>query len=163
MSGRMKFALGLAIAGISGLAGYSMALQMQPRRRKSSRNPEHTPLEGGYTIVSGEMDGKPIPSDHIAGSVVMITADQIVSTDKNRREMFAASYEIETDKTPWMISMKSTIPHEGDAVGLVRKEGDTVTLIYSVPGGHAPTDFHTQDKQHLFVMKAMAKAGEGRE
>jgi uncharacterized protein (TIGR03067 family) len=163
MSGRMKLALGLAIAGMSGFVGYSLAMHVKPVRRRNGQKSQHTPIEGGYTIVSGEMDGKPIPADHIAGSVVMITGDQIVSTDKNHRQLFSASYKLETEDSPWMISMKSTTPHDGDAEGLVKKEGDMVTLIYSLPGGHAPTEFHTQDKQHLFVMKAMANAGESKE
>ena len=42
-------------------------------------------------------------------------------------------------------------------MGLVKKEGDTVTLIYALPGGRPPTDFMTTEKQQMFVLKAMGK------
>jgi hypothetical protein len=46
------------------------------------------------------------------------------------------------------------LPQEGmTATGLVKKEGDTITLIYALPGGAAPTEFKTKAKQQMFVMK----------
>jgi hypothetical protein len=39
------------------------------------------------------------------------------------------------------------------AQGLIEKNGDMVKLIYAVPGGTAPDDFTTEDKQLMFVMK----------
>jgi uncharacterized protein (TIGR03067 family) len=124
-----------------------------PEDKKPAEKAVAAPLEGGYTIVSGEKDGKPIPEAELKGSVLRITADKIVGTDKDRKEFFAATYTLDTKKEPWVIRMKSTAPKEAEAVGLVKKDGDTVTLVYALPGAEAPKEFKTKDRQHLFVLK----------
>jgi len=121
--------------------------------KKPAEKSAAAPLEGGYTIVSGEKDGKAIPEAELKGSVVRITADKIVGTDKDKKEFFAATYTLDTKKEPWVIRMKSTAPKEAEAVGLVKKDGDAVMLIYSLPGAEAPKEFKTKARQHLFVLK----------
>jgi uncharacterized protein (TIGR03067 family) len=116
-------------------------------------------LEGAYTVVSGEENGKAVPAEKVKGSVVRFTGDMILGTDKDKKEFFAAKYTLDTVKTPWTIRMRSTAPKEAETVGLVKKEGDTVTLIYALPGAPAPTEFKTKDRQNMFVLKAM-NAGE---
>jgi len=116
-------------------------------------------LEGSYTVVSGEENGKAVPAEKVKGSVVRFTSDTILGTDKDKKEFFAAKYTLDTAKTPWTIRMTSTAPKEAEAVGLIKKEGDTVTLIYALPGAPAPTEFKTKDRQNMFVLKAMDAAG----
>ena len=114
-------------------------------------------LEGGYTIVSGEKDGHAIPKAEIEGALVRFTGDKIVGTDKDKKEFFAASFTLDTDKTPWVITMKSIAPKEATATGLVKRDGDSVTVIYALPGGEAPKEFKTKEKQQLFVLKNLNK------
>jgi uncharacterized protein (TIGR03067 family) len=114
-------------------------------------------LDGGYTIVSGEEDGKAVPADHIKGSVVLFTADRITGTDRTKKEFFAARYTLDASKNPAVIRMTGTEPKSAPTVGLVKKDGDTVTLIYALPGAPAPTEFKTQKGQHLFVLRPLAK------
>lgn len=115
-------------------------------------------LEGGYTIVSGESGGKALPADRVEGHTVRFTADRIVSTDKNKKDVYVATYRLESGKSQWVIRMKAEVPKKDvEAVGLIKKEGDTVTLIYALPGGAAPTDFKTKENQNLFVLKNLNK------
>jgi uncharacterized protein (TIGR03067 family) len=118
-------------------------------------------LEGGYTIVSGESGGKPIPADRIKGSTVRFTGDRIVTTDKDKKEVYVATYTLDESKSPCVIRMKAKVPAEGEATGLIKKEGDTVTLIYNEPGGKVPTEFKAGEKQNLFVLKALGKGETG--
>ncbi|WP_439627100.1 TIGR03067 domain-containing protein [Gemmata sp.] len=111
-------------------------------------------LEGTFMLVSGEKDGKAIPEERIKGGMVRFTADKITGTDKDKKEFFAANYTLDTTKTPWAIAMKSTAPKSADAVGLVKKDGDTLTIVYALPGGEAPKEFKAGPNQHLFVLKA---------
>lgn len=122
-------------------------------------------LEGAYTIVSGERDGKAIPEDEIKGSVVRFADGKVIGTDKNRKEFYAAAYTVDATKKPWKIDMKSVPPAKPDATGttpresvtatgLVKKEGETLTIVYALPGGDAPTEFKTKAKQQMFVMKS---------
>src|SRR5947208_326811 len=115
-------------------------------------------LEGGYTIVSGEEDGKATPAAKIRGATVRFTADTITGTSPDKKEFFAAKYTLDTGKTPWVIKMTSTTPKVAESVGLIKKEGDTITLVYSLPGVPAPTEFKTRQGQHLFVLRNI-KAG----
>jgi uncharacterized protein (TIGR03067 family) len=111
-------------------------------------------LAGGYTLVSGESDGKALPAEKVAGATVRFTADKIVSMDKDKKEVFVATYTLDTSKTPHVIRMKAEVPKaDGEVLGLVKKEGDTVTLIYNVRGGPAPVEFKTRDGQNLFVLR----------
>lgn len=146
----------LIAAGLFALSVAAVAVQPQARAEDEKKGAAS--LEGGYTIVSGEHGGKAIPEEHIKGSIVKITADLIVGTDKDKKEFFSSSYTLDTSKKPWAITMKSKEPKEATALGLVKKEGDTVTIVYATPGGDTPTDFKTKEKQNLFVLKNMNKA-----
>jgi uncharacterized protein (TIGR03067 family) len=115
------------------------------------------PLEGSYSIVSGEMNGKAVPAEDLKGRIVRFTADTIVGTDSAKKEFFTAAYTLDTGHTPWVIKMKSGMPKAPVTPGLVKKDGDTVTLVYSIHDAAAPTEFRTKQNQHLFVMKRMEK------
>ena len=114
-------------------------------------------FDGGYTLVSGERDGKAIPEERIKGSIVKFIGDKILGTDKDKKEFFACTYTLDASKTPWVIKMKSTSPKDSEAAGIIKKDGDTITIAYALPGGAAPTEFKTKEKQHLFVLKNLNK------
>jgi len=115
-------------------------------------------LTGMYQIVSGEKNGERIPDERIRGSLVRFTEDTIVSTDKDKKELYAAKYTLEAGQTPAVIAMTSThAASKGQqARGLIEKEGDTVKLIYALPDkGAMPTAFQTKQGQLLLVLKAV--------
>jgi uncharacterized protein (TIGR03067 family) len=132
-------------------------------------------LNGGYTIVKGERDGEPIPADHFKGAVIRFTKDEVVGTDKDKKEFYAARYKLDTSRTPWKIMMTTierkkadgqpkSDPKRDDAeavstTGLIKKEGDTVVVIYALPGGKDPTAFKTKkgDKQQMFWLENKKK------
>jgi len=149
------FGAALLLAGTGTLLFAADPPSALPEGKTPAEKAAVSPLEGGYTIVSGEKDGKPIPEERIKGSIVRFTGDRIVGTDKDKKEFFAATYTLDTSKKPWAIKMKSVSPKEAEAVGLVKKDGNTVTIVYSLPDAAAPVEFRTQKHQHLFVMKAL--------
>ncbi len=117
-------------------------------------------LIGGYTLVSGEKYGLKEPAERIEGVTVRFADDAIVVLDKDKKEAYISTYKVDATKTPWSIVMKSKVtPYtqkgadEQVARGLIQKDGDTVKLIYALPGGELPTEFKTQEKQIMFVMK----------
>jgi len=116
-------------------------------------------LVGAYTIESGEKEGKKEPPERIKGTTVLFTKDTITVTDKSKKHAYVASYKLDTSAKPCKITMKSTqAPTAGEvAKGLVMKKGDTVKLIYALPGGDEPTEFKTKNKQMLFVLKPLKK------
>jgi uncharacterized protein (TIGR03067 family) len=151
--------LSLGLASI--LAIGASAFSDDKPKPKTSGAPED--LLGGYTVVAGEKYGEKEPAERIEGVTVRIAEDAIVVLDKEKKEVYAQTYKIDTKSTPWKITLKSKItPHkqektesEADSVseGLIEKDGDTVKLIYALPGTPAPTEFKTKSKQLMFVMK----------
>ena len=165
----MKFLIALALFGT---AAATVAPEPPPakpdppatRPADDKANTAETSIEGAFNIVSGERDGKAIPEAEIKGSMFRIADRKVIGTDKDRKEFFAATYVVNTAKKPWKIDMKSDAPTkatpEGNAPkentpvpGLVKKEGGTLTLIYALPGGDAPTEFKTKERQQMFVLK----------
>jgi len=121
-------------------------------------------LVGNYELVSGEDNGKAIPDDHIKGSTVRITDDDIVMVDKDNKEVYVTKYKLDTNRKPTRITMTETGGPRGrkgeKAVGIVERDGDKVRLCYCYEGGIVPTEFKTKagEKQLCFTMKR--KAGE---
>ena len=121
-------------------------------------------LAGVYRFVSGEKNGGEAPDENLKQSKVSITAKEIVATDQADKRTYVATYKLDTSKKPWRISMESILPAVGaKAEGLIEKDGDTVKIIYALPGGETPTEFKTKEMQHLWVLKAQAKPGEKQE
>ncbi len=120
---------------------------------------EPASLLGGYSIVSGEKYGQPEPAERIQGTTVRIADDAIVVLDKDKKEVYAQTYKVDTSTSPWKLTLKSKItPYkqeggETEAKGLIEKRGDTVRIIYALPGGRTPTEFKTGEKQLMFVLK----------
>ena len=112
-------------------------------------------LVGRYVIVSGERDGAKEPEERIKGTVVTFTKDSVVVADKEKKELYSATYKLESKKNPSDIIMTSQAKDSAGEIarGLIKKEGDTLHLIYALPTGEIPTGFKTKQKQLMFVMK----------
>jgi len=114
-------------------------------------------LAGEYVIVSGERAGRKEPPERIKGTLVRFTDSAVAVFDMSKRQTYGASYKLDMGKKPWTITMTAaTGRNKGEvARGLIEKQGDTVRLIYALPGGELPTGFATKDKQLMFTMKTL--------
>ena len=135
---------------------------------KKKPNPSGAPedLIGGYTVVAGEKYGEKEPAERIEGVTVIIAKDGIIVRDKEKKEVYAQTYKLDTSSTPWKITMTTKItPYDQEkggekkdesehvSQGLIEKDGDTVKIIYALPGTPAPKEFKTTSKQLMFVLK----------
>jgi uncharacterized protein (TIGR03067 family) len=147
----MVCALGL----IAALQSVSLAQDAGSTAIKADpiRSPEA--LVGRYVIIAGEKDGMKEPDERIHGTTVVFTKDTIVVADKAKKEIYSASYTLETTTNPCDITMTSRAASSAGEIarGLIQKEGDQVRLIYALPTGEIPSGFHTREKQLMFVMK----------
>lgn len=118
-------------------------------------------LTGEYRIVSGERNGAPIDQTELTDTAIYITDKTIIAYDKERKEMFAATYTLETKQAPWQITMISTKSPDVGAIakGLVEVDQNKVKLIYALPNGQPPTDFKAGQQQQMFVMMKSGTAG----
>jgi len=143
----------IALGLVSALLVAAQAVGDKPAQAGSGLKASE--LVGGYTIVSGEKFGTEEPEERIKGSTVRFSDDRVVVTDKDKKEVYGATYELEPGEGKTRIKMTSKLgSKEGEvARGLIEKKGDEIRLIYALPGGEEPTEFKTKEKQLMFVMK----------
>jgi uncharacterized protein (TIGR03067 family) len=125
--------------------------------------PAQTPLKpadlvGTYRIVGGEREGIVDPPERVEGSTVRFTAETVVVSSPDKKEVYSATYTLAPGDKPGTtrIHMTSRVPADKQekAHGLIaRDKDDTIRLIYALPGGEEPTEFRTKDQQLMFVMK----------
>ena len=113
-------------------------------------------LVGRYVIVSGEKFGEKDPEERIKGTIVTFSKETVVVEDKDKKELYSATYKLDSTKNPSDIVMTSKVKESAGEIarGLIKKEGDTLHLVYALPTGEIPTGFKTGQKQLMFVMKA---------
>ena len=111
-------------------------------------------LIGEYRITDGERNGSPIDQKELSDAAVYINDKTIIAYDKERQEMFAVTYTLETKQAPWQITMISTKAPDVGAVskGLVETAPNSVKLIYALPNGQPPTTFKAGEHQQMFVL-----------
>ncbi len=117
----------------------------------------HSPdaLVGRYVLVSGEKYGLKETEERIKGTIVVFTKDSVVVADKDRKEIYSASYTLKTTTNPCDITMTSRAESAAGQIarGLIQKEGNQLRLIYALPTGEIPPGFKTKEVQLMFVMK----------
>jgi uncharacterized protein (TIGR03067 family) len=125
-------------------------------------------MVGVYRISGGERNGQPIPMERLVDITVRVTPKVITTFDKDKKEFYAATYELDTTRTPWRITLTATmVPIDGresrvdgrgaKSEGLVQIEGDTLKLVYQLPDGKSPNQFKTEEKQQMFILKRSSK------
>jgi uncharacterized protein (TIGR03067 family) len=150
-----------AAAVLAFVSNVTLADDQKKPAQPADKSDKKVNLEGTYTIVSGEKDGKALPNSDLEGSAIVITGTKILGSDKDKKEFFSSTYRVDTSKSPAVISMTSTVPGrtatEGttqvSSTGLIKWDKDTVTIVYALPGGKEPSEFKAGEKQHLFVLK----------
>jgi hypothetical protein len=55
--------------------------------------------------------------------------------------------------TPWEVELKTMGEKDGTTRGLVKRDGNTLTLIYARPGAEAPKEFKTKEGQVMFSLR----------
>jgi uncharacterized protein (TIGR03067 family) len=143
------------------LAGFGLLWFQARAEDPKKENADAAKLVGAYEAVAGERGGQKISADRLKDIMVRIAVNAITTFDKDEKKVYAATYELDTSRQPWRITMTATLtPVNGKgakAEGLIKVDGDSVKLIYALPGGKAPTDFKTGEKQQMFVLKRTGK------
>jgi uncharacterized protein (TIGR03067 family) len=145
------------------LSSLAVAQETDSDTKKARKATTKESLVGRYTITSGEKEGSKEPEERIKGTTVTFTKDTVIVADKDKKEIYSASYELDTKTTPCQITMTSKV--EGSAGetarGLIQQDKDddnVVRLIYALPTGEIPKEFKTKEKQLMFVMKKEKEA-----
>jgi uncharacterized protein (TIGR03067 family) len=151
--------LALKITIAMGLVGYltslTVAQQTEPAASEADKVCTPESLVGRYVITGGEKEGTKEPDERIKGTTVTFTKETVVVADKDKKEIYSASYKLNATTNPCDITMTSRVDSSAGEIarGLIKKQGDTVQLIYALPTGEIPAAFKTKEKQLMFVMK----------
>jgi uncharacterized protein (TIGR03067 family) len=145
--------LGLGLVMLASPAAVAQDAGSKPSDADKVCTPED--LIGRYVIVSGERDGAKEPEERIKGTIVTFTKESVVVADKEKKELYSATYKLDSKKNPADIIMTSKAEGSAGEIarGLIKKEGEALHLIYALPTGEIPTGFKTKQKQLMFVMK----------
>ncbi len=108
-------------------------------------------LEGQWKYVSGKRAGEAVAKDRLAMNVKVKDGKFTIPTGA---EDFVMSFKIDAKKSPATIDMKieSGPAGEGEAVGIIKMEGDKFVLCYDAYGsGKRPTEFDSTQENGFFM------------
>ena len=122
-------------------------------------------IQGSWTCHSAVIDGRPLGDEIVKQLRLTLTADRYKS-ERGDQVLFDSTYTLDANKTPAHIDMVGT---EGDlkgksAPGILKLDGDRLTMCYVMPGKDRPTAFDSQPQSGAFlvVWKRAEKAGESK-
>jgi uncharacterized protein (TIGR03067 family) len=162
----MIFKLSAALALVALLTSFAVAQQTDSTTKKADKTTTPESLVGRYTIRSGEKEGTKEPEERIKGTTVTFTKETVIVADKDKKEIYSASYKLDTTTTPPQITMTSRVKDSAGEIarGLIQQDKDddnVVRLVYALPTGEIPTEFKTKEKQLMFVMKKESSDSSG--
>jgi uncharacterized protein (TIGR03067 family) len=152
----LKISAALALFAL--LTSFAVGQQADPTTKKADKKTTPESLVGRYTITSGEKEGTKEPEERIKGTTVTFTKETVIVADKDKKEIYSATYKLDTKTTPPQITMTSKVEGSAGEIarGLIQQDKDddnVVRLVYALPTGEIPTEFKTKEKQLMFVMK----------
>ena len=107
---------------------------------------EMAQLEGEWSMVSGEIDGQPMPENFLKGSKRVAKAGETTVTIGGRQFM-QAKFTVDPAKKPKALDYNLTDgPNKGKILlGIYELDGDTVKFCFGGPGKDRPTEFTTKE------------------
>jgi uncharacterized protein (TIGR03067 family) len=142
-------------------ASFALADDKKPADKKpadakaADKKLDPAKLVGEWSLVSGMKAGKKSDEEALKGTV-KVTKDQI--TLANMGFKFVFSYKLDATKDPVAIDMETLEPETlkgGKAPGIIKLDGDSITLCYNPAKETRPTKFESTEENgnFLFVMK----------
>src|SRR4051812_11128892 len=103
----LKIAITLGFVAL--MTPLSMAQDVGSAPPKADKRCSPEDLVGHYVIVAGERDGAPEPEQRIKGTSVTFTKDSVVVADKDKKEVYSATYKLNATTNPCDITMTSRV------------------------------------------------------
>lgn len=110
-------------------------------------------LIGVWTCTAAVIDGRPVAAETVQQLRLTLTADRYKS-ERGDQVLFDSTYAVDFSKHPARIDMIGT---EGElqgkaAPGILKLDGNLLTLCYVMPGRERPTAFASQPQSGTFLV-----------
>lgn len=116
-------------------------------------------IKGVWEYVSGTRSGEKVAAERLVGQVTV--TEKTFTLPASPTENFVMAYSLNATAAIDTINLEiesGPVP-EGRAVGVIKVEGDTLTLCYDSTGMNRPTDFAAEEEGFFaFVLKRKAAA-----
>lgn len=108
---------------------------------------------GSWKCVSAVIDGKSLAGDTAGQLRLTLTTDRY-KTERGDQVLFDSTYTVDGAKNPAQIDMIGT---EGElkgksAPGILKLDGDTLTICYVMPGKERPKSFESEPQSGVFLV-----------
>src|SRR5690242_2545166 len=106
-------------------------------------NQEIEKLQGTWSIVALEVDGRKMPADAVTGSKILVKGDSFSTISMGAT--YEGTLEVDAAKSPRTLNMKfSDGPEKGNTnFAIYELDGDTWTICINMPGKNRPKKFAT--------------------
>ena len=118
-------------------------------------------MQGEWSMVSGSVDGQPMPAELLKQMKRVCKGDEATTT-MGTMVYLKARITVDPSKQPKSIDYQMTegVTKGKTQLGIYELDGDTFKSCFSAPGDQRPTEFTTQSGDHrtLTVWKRVQQA-----
>jgi uncharacterized protein (TIGR03067 family) len=110
-------------------------------------------LVGSWSCSSAVIDGRPLAYETARQLKLTLTADRY-KTERGDQVLFDSTYKLDAAKNPTQIDMIGTEGELKDkaALGILKLDGDQLTMCYVMPGKERPTAFESAPQSGVFLV-----------
>jgi uncharacterized protein (TIGR03067 family) len=109
-------------------------------------------IQGTWTYVSFEEDGKPLPPEQVNSMTITFGGDRYV-VRQGDKVLRAGTHRFDPTKTPRAVdaTLKEGPGKGTTQLGIYELSGDTLRVCYSTTGKDRPTEFKTTSGSNRFL------------
>ena len=129
----------------------ALLLAADTAKDEAANKKDRDKLQGSWSLVRGEQDGRQVALDQVKFYRLSITGDKY--TFKAKNDTIEGSFKIDAGKRPRSIDVT---PEKGDtSPGVYAFEGSELKLCLGEPGADRPTEFSAKagSEKRLYVFK----------
>jgi uncharacterized protein (TIGR03067 family) len=109
-------------------------------------------IQGTWTYVSFEEDGKPLPPEQLSAMTITFAGDRYVVTQGDK-VLRAGTHRFDPTKTPKAVdaTLKEGPGKGTTQLGIYELTADTLKVCYSTTGKDRPTEFKTASGSNRYL------------